>query len=152
MSPRWDPEKPADGRLVWRESGNGSLLSTQEQSRKPTSTRSNQRSEPEIGDFDYALVDQHVLRLQIAMNDLLRVKISQPLKQLVVIAPPLLHLAEIVHADAQRRVATIQKVAQRAVRAVLHLNVQTVAAVFRFLAGNRRDFRGNHGVEAGIQG
>ena len=97
-------------------------------------------------------MDQYVLRLQIAMNNLLRVKISQPLKQLVLIAHPLLHLAEVVHADAQRRVATIQKVAQRAVRAVLHLNVQTVAAVFRFLAGNRRDFCGNHGEEAGIQG
>lgn len=120
-------------------------------SRKPTSTRSNQRSESEIGDFDHALVNQNVLRLQIAVNNLLRVEILQPLKQLSLISPPLFHLAEIVQPNAQRRVAAIQKVAQRAVRAVLHLDVQAVAAVLGFLAGNRGDFRGNHRVQRGIQ-
>ena len=75
-------------------------------------------------------MDQHVLRLQIAMNDLFGVEVLQPLKQLSGYRlDSSRYLSKIVQANAQRRTAAIQKVAKRAVRAVFHLDIQAVAAV-----------------------
>ena len=55
---------------------------------KPTPTRGNQRSQTEVCDLDDAVVDQNVLWLQIAMDDILGVEISQSLKQLSITRLP----------------------------------------------------------------